>query len=59
MPKFITIEKYNAASIQNFISEVKTLNIYDELNTSIDSNPEKNYKVFLKSIKNVKNKCLP
>ena len=38
---------------------MKTLNIYDELSKSIDSNPEENYEVFLKSIKDVKNKCLP
>ena len=59
VPKFITIEKNNAASIQNFICEMKTLNIHDKLNKSIDSNPEKSYEVFLKSIKGVKNKCLP
>ena len=59
MPKFITIEKNNAASIQNCICEMKTLNIYDKLNKSIDSNPEENYEIFLKSIKDVKNKCLP
>ena len=28
-PKFITIETNHAASIQNFICEMKTLNIYD------------------------------
>ena len=42
VPKFITIEKNNAASIQNFICEMKTLNIYDKLNKSIDSKPEEN-----------------
>ena len=35
---------------------MKPLNIYDKLNKSINSNPEEN---FLKSIKDVKNKCLP
>ena len=35
------------------------LNIYDELNQSIDCNPEENYEVFLKLIKDVKDKCLP
>ena len=42
VPKCITIEKKNAASIQNLICEMKTLNIYDKLNKSIDSNQEKN-----------------
>ena len=36
---------------------MQTLNIDDELNTSIDSNPEHNYEVLLKSIKDVKDKC--
>ena len=35
------------------------LNISDELNQSIDGNPEENYRVFLKLIKGVKDKCLP
>ena len=35
------------------------LNICDELNQSIDGNPEENYKVFLKLIKDVKDNCLP
>ena len=38
---------------------MKTLNIYDELNKSIDSNPEENYEAFLKSFKDVNNKYLP
>ena len=59
VPKFFTIEKNNAASIQNFIHEMQTLNVYDELNKSIDSNPEHNYEVLLESIKDVKDKCLP
>ena len=57
--KFITTEKNNAASVQNFIREMDALNIYDELNQSIDGNPEEHYEVFLKFIKDVKDKCLP
>ena len=38
---------------------MQTLNVYDELNKSIDSNPDHNYEVLLKSIKDVKDKCLP
>ena len=59
LPKFITIEKNNAASVQSFIREMDALNICDELNQSIDGNPEENYEVFLKLIKDVKDKCLP
>ena len=35
------------------------LNICDELIQSIDGNPEENYEVFLKLIKDVNDKCLP
>ena len=49
----------NAASVQIFIREMGALNIYDELNQSIDGNPEENHEVFLKLIKDVKDKCLP
>ena len=59
VPKCITIEKNNVASIQNFIREMQTLSVYDELYKSIDSNPEQNYEILLKSIKDVKDKCLP
>ena len=38
---------------------LQTLNVYGDLNKSIDSNPEHNYEVLLKSIKDVKDKCLP
>ena len=48
VPKFIAIEKNNAASVQNFIKEMDALNIYDELNKSIDGNPEENHEVFSK-----------
>ena len=58
LQKFITIEKNNVASVQNFIREMDDLNIYDKLNQSIDSNPEENSEVFLKLIKDVKDKCL-
>ena len=40
VPRLITVEKNNAASIQNFTREMKRLNVYDELSISIDSNPE-------------------
>ena len=59
LPKFITIVTNNATSVQNFIKEMDALNICDELNQSIDGNQEENYEVFLKLIKDVKDKCLP
>ena len=37
---------------------MQTLNVYDEPNKSIDSNPGHNFEVLLKSIKDVKDKCL-
>ena len=62
VPKLITIEKNNAASVQNVIKEMECLQTSkhnDELNKSFDGNPEENYEVFLKLIKDVKDKSLP
>ena len=38
---------------------MQTLNVYDELNKSIDSNPEHNYEVLLKSIRMSKTNVYP
>ena len=38
---------------------MQTLNVYNILNKSIDSNLEHNYEILLKSIKDVKETCLP
>ena len=38
---------------------MQNLKVYDKLNKSIDKNPEHNYGILLKSIKDVKDKCLP
>ena len=62
MPKWITIEINNSASVQNVIKEMECLQTSkhnDELNKSFDGNPEENYEVFLKLIKDVKDKSLP
>ena len=37
---------------------MQTLNVYNKLNKSTDSNPEHNYEILSKSIKDVKDKCL-
>ena len=42
--------------LQFKISLERWMNICDELNQSIDSNPEENYEVFLKLIKDVQDK---
>ena len=47
VPKVITIEKNNSALFQNLIREKMTLNVYDGLNISIDSNPKKNYEILI------------
>ena len=44
----------------NFFREMQTFNVHDKLNKSMDSNPEQNYDILLKSIKDTKTKlCLP
>lgn len=58
LSKFIEIEKLDKKSLQNFIDELKYLNIYDQLNHGIDCNPQDNYTLFSLLIKYVKEKHL-
>ena len=57
--KYITIEKRDEISIQNFIDELKSLNILDKLNKSIDINPNENYALFSELLNNAREKHLP
>ena len=45
--KFIEIENYSELSMLNFIEELKSLNIYDQLNHTSNGNPNENYETFL------------
>ena len=57
--KYIEVEKSDEISLQNFINELKLLNIYDQLETKLYTNPETNYDIFTMLLKFVKNKHIP
>ena len=47
IPKYVEVEKRDAFSIDQFITELKKMNIYDQLDHSFDGCPQKNYRVFI------------
>jgi len=57
--KCITIENRDEVSINKFIDELKILNIYEQMNKTINSNPQDNYEVFSLLVKYAKEKHLP
>ena len=57
--KYIEVEKSDEISLLNFINERKLLNIYDQLETKLHTNPETNYAIFTKLLKFVKSKHIP
>ena len=41
VPKFIEIEKSDDRSMHAFVNELNELNIYDQLQSALDTNPKK------------------
>ena len=58
-PKFVEIQTNDPESIQNFVNELDELNIYNHLQTAIDSSPDVNYHTILELLSTVKDKHLP
>ena len=42
-----------------FVNELNELNIYDQLQSALDTNPQENYDTFIKLLSSAKNKHLP
>ena len=59
VPKYIEIERNDSRSMQNFVRELEELNIYDRLETPLNTNPQENYATFLNMVNIAKNKHLP
>lgn len=57
--KFIEINKHDALSLESFLKELKSLNIYEQLNKNDDFSPQDNYNLFSLLLKFAKNKHLP
>ena len=59
VPKFIEIEKSDDRSMHAFVNELNELNIYDQLQSALNTNPQENYDSFIKLLSSAKNKHLP
>ena len=59
VPKYIEIERNDPRSMQNFVRELEELNIYDQLETPLITNPQESYATFLNMVNIAKNKHLP
>ena len=44
--QYVTIQTNDDASPNNFVTELRNMNITDSLNNTINSNPSKNYDTF-------------
>ena len=58
-PKFVEIQTNDPESMQNFVNELDELNIYNHLQTAIDSSPDVKYHTILELLSTVKDKHLP
>ena len=56
--KFIKVERNNKDSMQNFVDELRSMNIYEKLNQNINENPEDNYERFVHIVNNAREKHL-
>ena len=57
--KFIEIEKSDQLSIDNFIDELASLNIFDKLDKGPNIDPNNNYELFAQLIKYAREKHIP
>ena len=57
--KFIEVETRDARSINNFVNKLKDLNIYDQLDKQLTSDPNANYELFNGLLNNARAKDLP
>ena len=57
--KFIEIETKNEVSMKDFDNELKSLNIYDQLDHMLNHNPQENYDTFTHLVQFAKEKHLP
>ena len=58
-PKYIQLERHDDQLWNNFIDELKSSNICEQLQEHVDSNPQDNYVLFHRLLQNAKEKHLP
>ena len=56
---YVTIQTNDDASLNNFVTELRNMNITDSLNNNVNANPSKNYDTFIKLLQDAKDKHLP
>ena len=56
--QYVTIQTNDDASLNNFVAELRNINITDSLNNNVNANPSKNYDTFLKLLQDAKDKHL-
>ena len=57
--QYVSIETKNDVSLNNFITEMRNMNISEILNGNINANPTENYELFSKLVQEAKSKHLP
>ena len=57
--QYFSIETKDDVSLNNFITEVRNMNISDLLNRNINANPTENYELFSRLVQEAKTKHLP
>ena len=57
--QYVTIQTNDDASLNNFVTELRNMNITDSLNNNVNANPSQNYDKFIKLLQEAKNKHLP
>ena len=57
--QYVSIETKDVASLNNFTTEVRNMNISELLNRNINANPTENYELFSRLVQEAKTKHLP
>ena len=57
--QYDSIETKDDVSLNNFITEVRNMNISEILNGNLNANPTENYELFCKLVPDAKSKHLP
>ena len=52
--QYVTIQTNDDASLNNFVTELRNMNITDSLNNNVNANPSKNYDTFIKLLQDAK-----
>ena len=57
--KFIEVETRDERSMNNFVNQLKEINIYDQLDKQLTGDPNANYELFNSLLNNARERHLP